>query len=105
VNVQFENCSCTFYVPNAFTPDHSGANNLFMPQYKCLLNDTFDRYILKIFNRWGQLVFSSTNAVTGWDGGFREKPQPADTYVWQLGYNDKQTGKFHYQKGTVLLIR
>jgi gliding motility-associated-like protein len=105
VNVQFENCSCTFYVPNAFTPNHNGANNLFMPQYKCLLNDTFDGYRLKIFNRWGQLIFSSTNIVTGWDGSFQEKPQPADTYVWQLGYNDKQTGKFHYQKGTVLLIR
>jgi len=101
INVSFENCACKFYVPNAFTPNHDGVNDLFLPKYQCL----FSNYALKIFNRWGQVIFASKNSATGWDGSFSNEEQPMGTYVWELSYKDDLTGKSMIKHGTVVLIR
>jgi gliding motility-associated-like protein len=99
--VSFENCTCKFFVPNAFTPNHDGNNDLFMPKYQCL----FSNYQLKIYNRWGQLVFVSQNVSEGWDGNYKGQQQPTGTYVWVLSYLDDLTGKSMQKNGTVVLIR
>jgi len=59
--VKYENCSCKFFVPGAFTPDNNGRNDIFKPTYQCLFTD----YSLKIFNRFGQLVFNTTSSNAG----------------------------------------
>ena len=99
--VNYENCACKFYVPSAFTPDNNGVNDFFKPKYQCLYSD----YELKIYNRWGQIVFASNNADRGWDGNFNHYPQPQGTYGWYLFYKDGLTGKSVYKKGTVVLVR
>ena len=99
--VSYENCECKFYVPTAFTPNHDGKNDVFLPKYQCLFSD----YELKVFNRYGQMVFLSRNAGNGWDGSFNTSLQPSGTYVWQLSYKDNLTGKNMRKNGTVVLVR
>jgi gliding motility-associated-like protein len=103
--VRFEDCSCTFYMPNAFTPDQGGANSLFQPRYRCTLNYTVEKYEMKLYNRWGQLVFGTSDIAAGWDGKYKRAAQPAGTYVWELVYQDTQASQPIRKKGVVLLIR
>jgi gliding motility-associated-like protein len=88
------------YVPTAFTPNGDPHNNIL--KITAVGLKTFKYY--RIFNRWGQLVFSTTNAELGWDGFFKSKAQPAGTYVWAVEGVD-YFGKAIQQKGTVILIR
>jgi gliding motility-associated-like protein len=99
--VSYEDCTCRFYIPSAFTPNHDGVNDVFLPKSKCL----FTGYNMRVFNRWGQLLFESRNAATGWDGTSAGRAQPAGTYIWELVYKDNLTGKGTRKMGTILLIR
>ena len=61
-----------FYVPNSFTPNGDGQNDSFIP----VLTAGYDRsqgYEFNIFNRWGELVFSSVSPGEGWDGTFNNQ--------------------------------
>lgn len=67
-------------VPTAFTPNGDGVNDFIFPDgwgIKTL-------HYFKIFNRWGQLLFETTELKTGWDGTFNGVPQNMDTYVYQV---------------------
>jgi gliding motility-associated-like protein len=88
------------YVPTAFTPNGDPHNNIL--KITAVGLKTFKYY--RIFNRWGQLVFSTTNAELGWDGFFKGKSQPTGTYVWAVEGVD-YFGKTIQLKGTVILIR
>jgi len=99
--VSIEDCACRFYVPTAFTPNGDGKNDLFQPKYLCL----FSNYQLRVYNRWGQMVFSSSNPAEGWDGRVGGSPQPAGVYVWEMAFKDNLTGKMLKKNGTVVLIR
>jgi gliding motility-associated-like protein len=69
------------YVPNAFTPDGDGINDIFLPQ---VMGEKPDSYELMIFNRWGELIFQSNNLNIGWDGTHKNVKSKEDTYVWKL---------------------
>jgi gliding motility-associated-like protein len=97
----FEDCACKFVIPGAFTPNGDGNNDLFLPKYLCL----FTSYQLKVYNRWGQLIFASANPSDGWDGTMGGRPQPAGVYVWEMAFRDSLTGKLLQKNGTVILIR
>ena len=99
--INFKDCSCKFSVPNAFTPNNDGLNDIFRPKYICL----FSNYNMKIFNRWGQLVFTSKDPSSGWDGNMGGQPQPMGTYVWMISYLDQLTNKNTIEHGTVILVR
>lgn len=92
----------TLYIPNAFTPDGDGLNDIFIPVGQELDNDA---YHLIIFNRWGQIVFETQDANKGWDGRDRKgNMAPIGTYTWVLQY--RETGSYIKKKtGTVNLIR
>ncbi|UEG48494.1 gliding motility-associated C-terminal domain-containing protein [Ferruginibacter lapsinanis] len=88
------------YVPTAFTPNGDGMNDEFKP---ILLGVKHLDYF-NVFNRWGQLIYSSVSTKKGWDGTFGGKPQDPGTYVWQakgLSFENKILSK----KGYVILIR
>jgi gliding motility-associated-like protein len=93
--------SCYIAVPSAFTPNGDGLNDYLYP-LNALKADNLE---FKVYNRWGQLVFSSENWLSKWDGTIGGHPAPADTYVWMLHYVDRDTGKSVFQKGTSLLVR
>jgi gliding motility-associated-like protein len=89
-----------FFVPSAFTPDNNGLNDLFKPVAVGMA--TFDFF--KVYNRWGNEVFSTNIAGKGWDGTFKGQLQEAGLFVWIVQGTDF-TGKKHFQKGTVTLLR
>jgi len=93
--------SCYIAVPSAFTPNGDGLNDYLYP-LNALKADNLE---FKVYNRWGQIVFSTSNWLSKWDGTIGGHPAPADTYVWMLRYVDRDTGKSIFQKGTSLLIR
>jgi len=101
ISVKYASCSCRFSIPNAFTPNNDGKNDVFRPNYSCLFSD----YELQIFNRWGQMIFVSQNAGQGWDGTFERRMQPVGTYVWMISYMDTLAGKMIKKTGTITLIR
>lgn len=97
IQVQFQP---NFFIPTAFSPNGDGHNDMFRIenlQYEKLL--TF-----KVFNRLGQLVFSTKNNINGWDGTFNGKPAPSDTYFYliEVVLPDGEHQKF---KGDITLVR
>jgi len=93
--------ACLIKVPNAFTPNRDGLND----QLKAVNADLAKNFSLKIFNRLGQLVFSTNNPLEGWDGIFKGNPAEKATYVWMLSYTDPWNGKAVKEKGTSILLR
>ncbi|HRN56195.1 MAG TPA: gliding motility-associated C-terminal domain-containing protein, partial [Agriterribacter sp.] len=89
-----------FYVPGAFTPNGDGKNDVF----RFTAAGMTAIHYFKIFNRYGQLVYSSTDPSLGWDGNCNGKPQTTDTYVWMIEGKD-YLGNSVKRKGTVTLMR
>ena len=87
-------------VPSAFTPNADGKNDVIRP---VLIGISKLNYF-SIYNRWGQLVFSTSEVNKGWDGIFGGAAQPSGTYVYQAQGVDF-LGNAVYRKGTVVLIR
>lgn len=92
---------CLIRVPGAFTPNGDGVNELL----KALNADLAKNFSFRVFNRFGQLVFSTNNPMEGWDGTFKGNPESSGTYVWMLRYIDPWSGKLVNTKGTSILIR
>lgn len=93
--------ACIIKMPNAFTPNRDGRNDAL----RATNADLAKSFSLKIFNRIGQLVFSTNNPLDGWDGRFKGNPQETGTYVWMLSYIDPWNGRFVKEKGTSILLR
>ena len=93
--------NCYIAVPTAFTPNGDGLNDYLFPlnAYKAV-DLTF-----KVFNRYGQLLFNTTNWTNKWDGTFKGVAQESGTYVWMLNYTLSDTGKKFALKGTTVLMR
>lgn len=92
----------TIYAPNAFTPDNDGKNDLFMVKGEGFDPANFQFYI---FDRWGELMYSSNSINSGWDGTFKGQKAPNDVYVWKIVSVDSWTGKKFETYGHVTLIR
>jgi len=90
------------YVPNAFTPDGDGINDVFLPKLQ-----GYDplNYNLQIFDRWGELIFESQHQEMGWDGTYRNELCKTDVYVWQIKVKDAVSGKINNYKGHVSLLK
>ena len=89
VNFFNSKCECQLYFPNSFTPNSDGLNESFQPYYYC---DLFD-YRLKIFNRWGEPVFSTQNSMDGWNGRQKNTIVPIGTYIYTATYTPILKGK------------
>lgn len=89
------------YVPNAFTPNNDGINDVFKIS---IIGETSITQ-LKIFNRWGQLVYDDPNLSHQWNGKLKGIDLPAGVYVWVIGGVDTYYKKPFSKKGTVALIR
>lgn len=86
-------------IPNAFSPNGDGHNDILYVRGAAI--ESVD---LKIFNRWGQMVFQTTDVKTGWDGTFKGKPQEMDAYAFVLNVVFIDETKL-YKKGNVTLLR
>ena len=90
---------CTVSFPTAFTPNNDGKNDLFRP----IFNGFHNFHMFRIENRWGQVVFESTNNSVAWDGTMKGVPQDMGTYFYFIKFDCG--GQDFESKGTVTLIR
>lgn len=88
------------YVPTGFSPNGDGKNDKFTPFPVGMKSYSYFR----VFNRWGQLVFSTTKLNDGWDGRFGGVEQGSGVYVWMIEGLTKDN-RLVTKKGTVMLIR
>ena len=86
------------YLPNAFRP--LGVNTIFKP---VATGFGGSNYLFQIYNRWGQLIFESTDYDHGWDGTYKGKPSQQGAYVYRLVYQNV-FDETKQQQGTVMLI-
>ncbi len=97
VHVQSQNCNV--YIPNAFTPNSDGKNDLFRIPAAVKINLN----VFSIFDRWGNKVFSTTKRNAGWDGTFKGTPSAPGVYIYVI--DGVTNNKKIRLKGTVNLIR
>ena len=91
---------CKLFIPNVFTPNADGTNDQFYPLTIC----TFERYEFLIFNRWGDLVFKTSNQTDKWDGTCNGADCSSDVYVYSITYKfPKLDAKNAY--GSITLLR
>lgn len=93
--------NCYIAVPNAFTPNGDGLNDYLYPTNAYKAKDL----VFKIFNRFGQLMYSTTNWQYKWDGKFNGQAADPGTYVWMLQYTLIDTKRRVEQKGYTVLLR
>lgn len=92
---------CTINIPNAFTPNGDSKNDLF----KIYGTDLVTAFNLKIFNRYGQIVFETDDKNKGWDGKFNGTASPGGGFVYLLSYKESASTEMNVLKGTFILIR
>ncbi|MBL4706511.1 MAG: gliding motility-associated C-terminal domain-containing protein, partial [Flavobacteriales bacterium] len=93
-----------FYVPNTFTPDGDGINDVFRAYVNAYDVTGFQ---MLIFNRWGEVLFESSFPSVGWDGRAKGSQNIAETdvYVWMIKVKDSITNKEKIYKGHVTLLK
>jgi gliding motility-associated-like protein len=96
----YDQCDFPIYFPTAFTPNGDFLND----ELRVPWANRNKLVRLRIYNRWGELVFSTTITGKGWNGNFKGIPQPAGIYAYYLEMQGL-SGHKQDQKGTVLLIR
>jgi gliding motility-associated-like protein len=102
VKIDFHNCQSCVNVPNVFTPNQDGLNDVFLPLHDCNVTN----YSFMIFNRWGQMMWISHDIDTGWDGRNSGKSEELGTYAWYLDYqNADKPGTVYHLQGYVVLAR
>lgn len=103
IHIGFKICDCHIFIPTAFTPNGDNMNDVFQPKFVC----DFINYDFRIFNRWGELIFSSTDQTAGWDGTYHGLKENTGVYVWMLNYkyNDGDVGTEAQLKGDVTLLK
>ncbi len=102
-NVSFTDlpCECFIYLPDAFSPNDDGSNDVFGPVSNCNNLD----YTLMIYNRWGELLFISDESNKTWNGLYRSEDAQMDVYMYKLVWKDPYTGITRFKAGTTTLLR
>jgi gliding motility-associated-like protein len=92
-----------FYIPNAFTPNEDGINEMFMPKGIGFDKGTFHFYI---YDRWGNFIFYSDDPAKGWDGRANHGVDVAqqDVFVWKIDLKDN-SGRTHKYMGHVTIVK
>ena len=92
-----------FFIPNTFTPDGDGNNDVFKP-----IPNTIKEWEFEIFNKWGGRVFFTTDENKGWDGTCGGVYCENGSYVWQISYidlDDQHRQRWVETKGIINLVR
>jgi gliding motility-associated-like protein len=102
VDIRFVNCDNCVALPNAFTPNRDGINDYFRPIFNCPIKS----YQFKIFNRWGQEIYSTNTVNDRWDGTIQGVAMDANVYfyVFKVRFEAQGDQELVY-KGDITLIR
>lgn len=88
-----------FWVPNAFTPGDDNINDVFKPATLGVSN-----YIMEIYNRYGQKLFTTEDLSQGWNGTYKGEPCKEDVYTWKARYKNEVSNKIIIETGHVTLF-
>jgi len=91
---------CDIWLPNAFSPNGDGLNEIFKPETKGHPKE----YVMHIFDRWGQNIYTSFNIEQGWDGTINGKPAPISTYHFFIS-GKCTNGEPFSLRGDITLVR
>jgi gliding motility-associated-like protein len=91
---------CAVFMPNAFSPNGDGLNDVF----RAKIHDDITDFRMSIYGRWGELVYQNSNADKGWDGTLKGVSVPGGSYVWVVTYIDSKQQAIK-QQGTLVLMR
>ena len=100
VNVQ--PCQCKLTCPDAFSPNDDNKNETFAPLYAC---SGLNSFTMRVFNRWGNLVYETNDINQGWNGKFHGKDQPIGTYVYYIKATSQYAEKPIETNGVFSLVR
>ena len=92
-------CVDDVFVPNAFTPNDDKLNETFLAY-----GENIKSFAMMIYDRWGQVVFESSDINTGWNGKLNNQKLRQGLYVWRITFS-KDGKLFKTKKGTVFLVR
>jgi len=104
-SVLLHECELMLWMPNVFTPNGDGLNDIFLPRYKPGFDITFQ---MLIFNKWGEQIFSTNNINQGWDGTYKGVLCTEDLYTWIVTFSSPDNLKFLQkspQSGNVMLLK
>ncbi len=105
MRVDLEICDCHVSIPDAFSPNGDGINDRFrlLSEKGCLVHS----YSLVIYNRFGEVVFSSSSIGDGWDGTYKGSPAETGTYFYVARFNGGTNlrGTEYNRKGSMILVR
>lgn len=88
----------SIYIPNSFTPNGDGLNDMFGAYGEAILE-----FNMQIYNRWGQMIFEADNFSTKWDGTYEGTMVPQGSYVYKLSAKGI-TGNRTQKDGTVTVV-
>ena len=94
-------CVSELYVANSFSGNGDGVNDIFLPR---MIGEPFT-YEFTIYNRWGEVIFTTTKIDEGWTGTYKDHAQPMDVYVWTLKFTCKDEEEKYSFSGNVTLVR
>lgn len=100
-DIQLVKCTSCLFIPDAFTPNADGLNDRFRAISSCPVNS----FILRIYNRWGQQVFSTQDISIGWNGMHGASIADVGTYYYYIKYTSPLLPDAVQQKGSITLIR
>ncbi len=103
ITIKVQDCNCRLFIPNSFTPNGDGINDVFEIQSECDIID----FNMLVLNRWGGIIFKSNDINFNWDGRYRGKEIPMENYVYSihLTYRNGQRIDERDIAGRVLLLR
>lgn len=91
--------NCDIFIPTAFSPNNDGVNDEFN-----MINKNIKSYTLKIFNRWGELIFETSDMNKSWNGTYKGEPCQVDNYIYVVSGIRFNNETFNL-KGTLSLFR
>jgi|GEM_PF-1728694 gliding motility-associated-like protein len=103
IRVAYDDCgACNLFLPDAFSPNDDGLNDTFGPITDC----RYQTFSFRIFNRWGEVIYNTTNSADRWDGHYQSARVQADHYLYQLVYRlEANPTEIQTRSGKVLLLR
>ena len=90
-----------FWIPNAFTPgNNDDLNEIFKP-----IVFGVEDYTFMIFNRWGELIYTTNDTNAGWNGTYKNAPCTDDVYIWKCTFKNIVSKQFESHVGHVMLVK
>ena len=91
-----------FYIPTAFSPNGDGLNDFFKPKVEGV---DLSLYKLRIFNRWGQLIYETSDTNNGWNGTHKGNIVQEGVYIWKIDAKEAHSSIIHRKNGIVSLLK